>query len=238
MFSVSFTTALFILALFVAFAVIFIWTHLRPLAASELDALAAKRRKNKINVYFQFSPFVIGPNLDFKRGMAAEGKFYNFHEPLNRFPSVVASWLKYKKHEWMVVGMEKTREVSLVWANKGKDRTRVCLGLPFERLARIAVSGGYASMLVFHNHPNPNPGIYSCSQPSPVDLNSSTLRAKILNEHGINLVEFVCERGVAHKYCFSPANSFLPIELFTSVLRDENGVSKMKNLSLHIERMF
>lgn len=169
--------------------------------------------------------------------MVPEGKFYNFQESLRRFPPVVASWLKGKKHEWMVVGMEKRREISLVWANKGKDRTGVCLALPFERLTGIAVSNGYASMLVFHNHPNPNPEMFSCSRPSEVDLSSSALRAQILNGHGINLVEFVCERGVAHRYQLFPANSFLPIESFTEVLRGENGVSKRKNFSLHIERL-
>jgi len=228
----------FILALLIALVVIFIWTHLRPLTPTEVSVLASKRRNREIGAYFSFSGATLRPDLAFKRGMAPDGKFYGVRVSLHDFPPVVASWLKGKKHEWMVVGMEKSKEVSLVWTNKGEDKTRVCLAMPFDRIAGIAASNGYVSVLIFHNHPNSNPEMYSCSQPSEVDLNSSALRAKRLNGHGINLVEFVCERGVAYKYRQSPANSFLPIESFAGTLRGQNGVSKGKNLSLHMERIF
>jgi hypothetical protein len=231
-------SALFALVTLLALLVGFVWTHLRPLTAAELAALAAKRRKREVDAYFEFSGSVFSPDLAFKRGMTPKGRFYNFQGPLHHFPQLVASWLKGKKHEWMVVGMERSKEVSLVWANKGVDGTRVCLALPFDLLAGIAVSNWYASMLVLHNHPNASPEIYSCAQPSQVDLDASALRARTLNEYGINLVEFVCERGVAYKYRFSAAERFLPMDSFTGALERENGVSKRKNFSLHMERMF
>jgi hypothetical protein len=217
---------------------VLVLAHLRPLRENELAELAAERRAKHVAQYFSFSGTPVGPDLEFKRRMEPGGTFYNFHDQLCCFPLRVASWLKYKKHEWMVVGMEKDREITLVYANKGQDGTRVCLALPFERLAEIARANGYTSLLIFHNHPNPDPGTYSCAQPSKVDLDSSAARARVLNCHGMNLVEFVCERGVPHKYRFSPAEKFFPILGFAQALQRENGLSRLKNLSLHLERIF
>ena len=120
---------------FIAVAVVFVFVHLRPLNDDELESLAAKRRTRQIKLYFAFSNSLAGPDLDFKRRMAAGGQFYNIRDGLPRFPHRAPSWLKYKKHEWFVVGMERNRKITLVWLNKGQDGTRVCLALPFERLA-------------------------------------------------------------------------------------------------------
>lgn len=227
-----------VLALLGALACVFICTHLRPLNEDETEALATKRRTKELQGYFAFSREPATVNLDFKKHMKPGGTFYNIHDTLSHFPSRVASLLKYKKHEWMVVGMEKNREISLMWANKGSDGTRVCLSLPFDCLMAKAVANGHTSLLVFHNHPNSNPELYSCSQPSQVDLKSSAARAQILNDRGVNLVEFVCERGTAYKYCYSPAERFMPLSGFAKVLRVENGTSKLRNLSLHAKRIF
>jgi hypothetical protein len=218
--------------------VLFVLLHLRPLKETELESLAAKRRTRKIAAYFAFSNSQFSPNLNFKRRMASGGQFYNIREDLSNFPALAASLLKYKKHEWMIVGMERNREITLVWLNKGVDGTRVCLRLPFEQVAGIAQANGYTSVLVFHNHPNSDPSIYSCSQPSQTDLDASALRAKILNHGGINLLEFVCERGAPFRYRFSVADKFFPLSGFIEALRSENGISKNRNLSLHMERIF
>jgi hypothetical protein len=218
--------------------VLFILFHLRPLKDGELESLAAKRRTRKVAAYFTFSNSQIRPNLNFKRRMASSGQFYNVREDLSNFPGLAASLLKYKKHEWMIVGMERNREITLMWLNKGEDGTRVCLRLPFEHVAGIAQSNGYTSLFVFNNHPNSDPSIYSCSQPSQIDLDASVLRAKIRNDNGINLLEFVCERGVPYRYRFSVTEKFLPLSGFIEALLSENGISKSRNLSLHIELIF
>lgn len=218
--------------------VLFVFFHLRPLKESELESLAAKRRTRKIQAYFAFSKTQFIPNREFKRRMASGGQFYNIRENLDDFPALAASLLKYKKHEWMIVGMEQGRQVTLMWLNKGSDGTRVCLSLPFERISEIARANGYTSVLILHNHPNSDPTMYSCSQPSQIDMKASALRAKDLSEHGMNLIEFVCERGVPYRYRFSVADAFLPVADFMVTLQNENSVSKGKNLSLHMELIF
>lgn len=217
---------------------LFVLLHLRPLNDSELESLAEKRRKRRVGWYFSFTNSEFQPDLEFKRRMASSGQFYNVRERLSDFPSLAAALLKYKKHEWILVGMEKDREVSLMWVNKGVDGTRVSLRLTFDQLARIAKGNDYNSLLVFHNHPNGDPAAYSCRQPSATDLKSAAEWSGILNSQGISLVEFVCERGVPYKYWFSVASTFLPVYEFAEKLRSENDVSRGKNLSLHMELIF
>lgn len=217
---------------------IFVLLHLRPLNDGELEALAGKRRERKVGLYFSFTKSEFRPNLEFKHRMASGGQFYNVRESLSDFPSLAAALLKHKKHEWILVGMEKDREVSLMWVNKGVDKTRVSLRLTFEQVARIAKGNGYNSLLVFHNHPNGNPAAYSCRQPSETDLKSAAEWSNVLNRQGMTLVEFVCERGVPYKYWFSVADTFLPVSDFAQNVRNENGVSRGKNFSLHMELIF
>lgn len=190
----------------------------------QLEAQIA--RLQQIDAYFTFSYSVFKPDLDFKRQMAPDGQLYNVREDLSTFPYLVASWLKRKKHEWIVVGMEKNHEVTLVWVNKGEDRTKAQIMGPgsafifvmtgivpqppaLERLAKTALAEGCTSLLLFHNHPNPDPSRYTCTQPSQVDLEGSALRAKLLNDLGLNLLEFVTERGRPYLYRFYIAEAFL-----------------------------
>lgn len=176
-------------------------------------------RLQQIDTYFTFPELAVKPNGHFKHKMAPDGRFYNIREDLSSFPCVAASLLKYKKHEWFVVGLEKERQITLLWLNKGENGTRVCLALPFERLADIAQANEYSSLLIFHNHPNPDPGRYTCTRPSQVDLDGSALRAKELNDLGINLLEFICERGRPYLYRFYIANTFLLSSASVEALR-------------------
>jgi hypothetical protein len=217
---------------------VFLITHTRPLTGGEMQDLASKRRNRRVRTYFTFSPEPVVANLEFKRRMAAGGTFYNIRESLTRFPSLAAALLKHKKHEWMLVAMERDRQIFQLWANKGSDKTRVCLSMPFDAMVSVASSNGYASLLVFHNHPNKDPSLYSCSQPSDADLRASAERATALNARGMNLIEFVCERGRAYEYRYSPAQSFMPIAAFLADLKSTNGVSKAGNIRLHLERIF
>nr|MBC7244230.1 hypothetical protein [Chloroflexota bacterium] len=126
----------------------------------------------------------------------------------------------------------------MIWLNKGFDRSGVSPYLSVEKIANIAKRENYTSILIFHNHPNTNPNYYDCRKPSSKDLESANNFAHVLNTHGINLVEFVCERGIHYKYFFSPADSFLPLSEFVLAIEEINGSSKFRNLLLHLERIF
>jgi len=105
-------------------------------------------------------------------------------------------------------------------------------------MVKIAKQENYTSVLIFHNHPNSHPNYYDCTKPSKQDIKSANSFAKILNSNGINLVEFVCERGKHYEFFLSPSNKFLPLTEFIKTIEKVNGKSKLKNLFLHFERIF
>ncbi len=231
---------LFLVLVFIvlSIAAIFVLTHLRPLTDQEINALGNKRRNYQTRNYFVYDGIEKQANIEFKKNMDSKGNFYTIDETLYRFPSLVASLLKYKKHEWIIIGFEKERNVDLIWLNKGYNRESVSSYLGVDHLIRIAKADQYKSILIFHNHPNSNPNYYSLRKPSKQDIVSAEYYKDELNSEGINLIEFVCERGKFYEYFFSTADTFFPLTGFVSKLHEVNGKTRLKNLTLHIERCF
>jgi len=219
-------------------SLIFVVTHLRPLTKEETKSLGSKRRKRQIRVYFSFESREFTANKEFKKRMNPNGTFYRMSESVSRFPAVAAALLKYKKHEWIIVAFEKDNKVELIWLNKGFDRSSVSSYLSMENTTKTAEQENQKSVLIFHNHPNINPNYYDCKKPSEKDITSANELAQVLNPKGINLLEFVCERGRHYEYFLSPADTFLPLLEFIEVIDKVNGQSKYKNLSLHFGRIF
>ena len=163
---------LFIGGIFLLFLAIFILTHLRPLTVVEIKTLAALRRKNQIRFYYTYGNNVVQPDKDFKKRMNSEGKFYRVDVTLSCFPSTVAALLKYKKHEWIIIGFEKDMKVDLMWLNKGFNRASVSSNLTLSNIIYTAKLKDYTSVLILHNHPNWNPNYYNFKKPSEQDLPS------------------------------------------------------------------
>ena len=226
-----------IISAFVSIRLIFIFTHLRPLTQDEINELADKRRSSKIGEYFSFNNGKYPVDKEFKKRMKSNGKLYPAEEKLSEFPSIAATLLKHKKHEWIIIAFEKHKSINLFWVNKGFDRARVSPYLSAEDMAKIAKQDNFKSILIFHNHPNANPSYYDCTRPSNQDIESAEIFAGVLNRSGMNLIEFICERGRHYQYFSSPSDSFLPIPDFISEINRVNNVSKSKNLSLHYERI-
>jgi hypothetical protein len=124
-----------------------------------------------------------------------------------------------------------------MWLNKGIDRSSVYSPNP-ETLCSIAKEQGYRSLIRLHNHPNANPTKYDCTKPSEQDLLSASLYAQTTSQHGINLLEFICERGKHYEYFFSAADAFYPVAAFVAHIVKVNGTSKLRNLALHCERVW
>jgi len=217
---------------------LFVCLHLRPLNSAELATLAAKRRTKAIGSYYSFSHGHVSPSLEFKKRMAATGKFYTMKEPLNVFPSLAAALLKFKKHEWVIIAFERDQVVSRIWTNRGDDNTQVVFGLGIDQISSTARNLEYSSILVFHNHPNSDPSRYSTRNPSQVDKEQSLERGSRLMDSGVSLVEFVCERGSHHEYRRCISNRLLPLSDFADTLSKSNGQSRGTNLGLHWERLF
>lgn len=217
---------------------LFVLTHLRPLNETEMNKLSSKRREKAIFQYFKFGHHECNVDKNFKKQMNQNGKFYKIDEKLYQFPSIAAGLLKYKKHEWIIIAFEKKNKISNCWLNKGFDGSGVSPYLSVNDLAAIAKREAYSSVLIFHNHPNSNPNHFDCSKPSQQDIKSANEFSLKLNNSGINLLEFVCERGKHHQYFAEYSDSFLPVFEFLNEVRDQNGKSKFSNLFLHLERLF
>lgn len=227
-----------LLALFTIIILFYVFTHLRPLTDDEIFKLAQKRRNKTIRNYFLFDNREYNVNKEFKKNMRADGRFYKIEERLFEFPALAAGLLKYKKHEWIIIAFEKEKRVELMWLNKGNDNKTVSWFLSANEIIEIATQHSFSSVLVFHNHPNSNPRYYSCAQPSELDVETAKRLGVLLNANDINLLEFVCEKGRHYEYFRSPSAEFFPISQFIKEIRDVNGISRLKNLSLHLENIF
>ena len=217
---------------------LFIFTHLHPLTNNNIKKLAKKRRNKKIQSYFKFNNDEYEVDKSFKKKMDPKGRFYIISENLNEFPCVGAALLKYKKHEWIIIAFERNQIIDKIWTNKGFDRENVGPVIENSIINDTAISGNYQSVLILHNHPNPDPSICTTRIPSKMDKETAQTLSSELNSSGVNLIEFVCERGLAHEYWRSISDSFMPMESFEDDIQKVNGKSKWSNLCLHCERIF
>lgn len=103
---------------------------------------------------------------------------------------------------------------------------------------RIAEQNHCINVFFLHNHPNPNPNYYSYTRPSRQDDETANRWANCLNRNGINLVEFICERGRNYMYYLKVSDFYRPLYEYEEKVRSENGVSKGGNLRLHIQKNF
>jgi DNA repair protein RadC len=155
---------------------------------------------------------------------------------LEGFPALAAALLKYKKHEWVIIGFEKNREIDYIWLNKGQDNSQVRVRMSYAQMVNHARSGGHTTVIVLHNHPNPDPTTQSLLCPSKPDALSAQGLESALLPASINLLEFVCERGRFAEYHRAIAPSFMPIDDFIADVAAENGKTRGGNLLLHLER--
>lgn len=209
--------------------------QMQPLTAGGVSRLAAARRHRRIRQHYGFSANSVSVDAEFKAQMDASGGFYQINESVARFPSYAAALLKYKKHEWFIVGFERGREIDLVWLNKGEDNSSASILLGDDSLLSRCMSGGYTSVLILHNHPNPNPSRYTTLCPSPQDHVHAVGLAEQLNRIGVNVLAFVCARGDYCEFLCSPSASFFPQAGFAAEIGGINGSSWGTNFSLHME---
>lgn len=224
----------FLFVLWIFYELYFYITHQHPLNKDEIFALAKKYRDIEISEYFKFDKREMVINPEFKTQLKSKGKLYDFNEKLYHTPSIIASVLKGKKHEWIAIAFEKDKSVLYVWFNKGKDNRSAVSFLSGENIKEFALEKNITTILYFHNHPNSNPNLYDCSKPSQTDLNSAKELSTILNPNGINLIEFVCERGKYYKYYSSYSSAFMPISIFEKEIEQINGKTKRDNYRLHM----
>ena len=183
---------------FIIWIAIEIWfykTHKRPLNEDEIDLLSKKRTKKYVRKNYVFKNIKISVDKIFKSSMKASGKMYPINETVIKFPSLVSVLLKGKKHEWVVLGIEREGIVKYIWLNKGHDNQSVSLSCNLDEIIDFCKKNKFYSILRFHNHPNSNPQKQNCLLASKQDKISAKYMAEQITQSGVNYFDFVCERG-------------------------------------------
>jgi hypothetical protein len=217
---------------------LFVILHFRPLTEVEVSDLASKRRQRAISFSYKFERQELVADPLLKKAMPANGGFMRFEYGMQSFPCVAAALLKYKKHEWILVAFEREERIRDVWVNKGPSKSLVHCHLPVPLLLQHAKRLGSTSVLIFHNHPNPDPGTLDCTQASHQDFVSANYYATEFAPHALGLVEFVCERGMHYEYFRYFPDGFRCVSAFEPSIIQANNRSKFGNLQLHVQRLF
>ncbi len=212
---------------------------MRPLSTAGIHAVAKKRRENRLREHYRFDNVQLHVHPCTKRQMRPSGGFAVFSppQPLSVFPSLAAGMFKYKKHEWLLIGMEREGVVERAWLNKGMDARSVSTGIPLGELVAAAIDGGYTTILEAHNHPNPSPQYKSTLSPSDLDIETAKGMAQELAAHGLGFIAFVCERGMWKEYMRSLPDGFVPLQSFideiTTMLESDWGAKYHLRMELY-----
>ena len=234
----------FVIILFISIIVYIIsykhWckTHRRPLTEDEIKRLSHKRINKEIKrVNNLVGRFESGYKYEKNTSLHSTGYFYNCNIDSYEFPSYISSQLFGKKHEWIVIGIVKNGIVIGYWANKGNDRNSVSLSISIKNIVELCVKNNCTAVLDLHNHPNSNPNKYNCLIASNSDKKTSRIWSDELNNKGISLFSFVCERGNWLLYFKNLTNKLQVYPEFTKIsyINKENNVSEEQNLKLHKE---
>lgn len=211
--------------------------HLKPLNNEEIQKLSNKRRLNYIKKNFNFSHYDLTVNKAFKSSMKPTGKWYNIREELSKFPSLVSALLKGKKHEWVVIAIEKEGIVYGFYANKGINSSTVSFNCSLDYIMAKCKENNCSTILRFHNHPNENPQYQTCLLSSEQDLRSARHCSSYV-KHKYNWIDFVCERGQFIKFFESYSPNYVPSIAKIEHIIAQNNISKFKNYRLHRELGF
>jgi hypothetical protein len=217
---------------------VFIATHMGPLNEDQIVHLATQRRNRYLANYFDFFRYEPAVNAKFKSNLKADGKFYNIKVPLAEWPSTAAALLKGKKHEWSIVAFERQQEIVLIWANKGPNKRSVPIKVSAEEMIARSRELQCTSILLSHNHPNPNPRQENHLLPSDADERNADYFIKQLCPAGLNFLDFVFERGMFLEFARAYAETFAPLRSYCLGIKSLNNQSDFGNLLLHLERVF
>lgn len=206
-----------------------------PLTEDEIRQLLHKRQCYQGLRKHRFSSKPIPANPKEKKQMRGTGEWRQFRENFRFVPARMAGFLKYKKHEWIVIVIIRSRRSEYLWWNKGDDNSSVHSLLPLESVTAEACAMNADMIAILHNHPNPDPSRYNCIQPSDQDLVSAKWYSESLSKSGISLLEFVCERGTPYLYFAHFADKTVPHEPIMSTIQNKNGKGILANYSLRRE---
>lgn len=208
----------------------------RRLTPEEIATIAKKRRERQIIKYLGFRAIRTGLDREFKASMNADGRLHHVAYDLSIAPAVIASHLKYKKHEWLIWAFVIDRQVVALWSNKGPDATMVVSLLPAHYVAHIASDCGSSLVMRFHNHPNGAPSRHNYLVPSQQDLRSASYISPQLLAKDVSFIDFVCERGYYLIYYASFSEHVFPLNPIESEVISIANRGHFRRIALRFEK--
>ncbi|MFH1729797.1 MAG: JAB domain-containing protein [Pseudomonadota bacterium] len=211
----------------------------RPLDYDSIKIVGESKRLSDIKNYYlkKSAGFFDSTGIKKTWNKFQAGEFLKVDFSLNVFPGIVSAFLNGKKHEWVIIGFVSKLNVKMIWIKKG-DRRRVLLGLDNEELISLARENNADTVVILHNHPNPNARIYNCSKPSAADLGSAGRIARALNSAFITLLEFVCERGSSYLFFLAPSRKCFPLEQYYKAIMADAGKFAFTNILYRLQYLF
>lgn len=215
--------------------VVDILANRHPLTEEEVQKLLRKRQWEKGLMLHSFSSRPILAHPEEKKRMKSGGEWLEFHEKFDLVPARMAGFLKYKKHEWVILVVVQSHNSLCLWWNKGPNNATVAPNLPIESIISVAQSKNADLVARLHNHPNSNPSLYDCTKPSGQDLRSAEYIARSLSQSGISMLDFVCERGFPYLYYAHFTDKAIPPTTMLHDIQCKNGTGMFGNYSLRCE---
>lgn len=169
--------------------------HNIPISYEQARQIAKSKMPKNIKKRYIFSKSSITVDSAFKSALKPDGQWYKVNISVNMFPAYVASLLKGKKHEWVVVGIEKNGVINEIWVNKGTDNKSVNVLCGVEPIFEKCDFYHADSIIRLHNHPNSNPLKYTTLVASKQDKISGKEWSGFANQKGYNWFDFVCAQG-------------------------------------------
>lgn len=212
-------------------------TYSYPLTDEEYKLLSKKKTIEYFKKLYSFDrESITGLRMpkENKSFMEADGKYYEMNRDVDLFGAWVPLLLKDKKHEWIVIALEKDEKIIGMWLNKGSPEM-VYPFLSVESLIDKCKEQSARALICFHNHPN------SYAIASAQDVRSARLCAEKATANGVHWIDCVCAAGACKKYFeqYSPEQvpeKFLPEQL--KVLYSNSRKPKITNYLLHKQMGF
>ncbi len=215
--------------------IIFNITHKTPITYDQARKLAKYYAQSYIRKTYKFRKGALPVDPYFKSNMNATGMWYDIAEPLSTFPAYIASLLKGKQHEWVVLAIEKDGIVYNMWVNKGMNNQQVTFNCDLKDIVQKSLNIGGYSILRFHNHPNSDPTHYTTLVASEQDKISAASCAEYVSNSGLNWFDFVCARGDFLLFYSKISDTFEVNGSSTSDIVDRIGITPEMNLQLQRE---
>ncbi len=208
----------------------------QPLSYEQVKRLAQKYAEEYINQRYVFEKEKQSIETDFRANLDPDGQWYKVHISMREFPAYVSALLKDKRHEWVVLGLERNGTIYEIWVNKGENNKSVSFKCEIDGAIWKCKAMKGTSIFRLHNHPNADPKHFTTLVASDQDLISAKSCSEIVCKEGLHWFDFVCAQGDFLEFYRAMAIGFEVPGKRTSDIIDKIGISR--NMDYKMQKLY